>query len=279
VSHRLRAGETKMKKFLCAIWLFIVLPAVADSPTTAGTYPSGGEHTIKLAGELYQVLEAKDQKHVNRGDSHYSQPISLQSLDKPVITPIESSDENKRLNQVSVSSGFLNLINHIAHAKAIDKFQPGYYDKYLANLARETVEGGLPKPPNMVEARLWKDDIMNEQGSYFNQMISMLVAINLSHHYLGHFAKYQKDLAAGTLTPINGLLTPGEWQASVRAGAKDAFDCGYTGEGIKALMDGIDKMPRRPQWTFYFFPEHADLKKLAKELTHYEELYFKGGLH
>jgi hypothetical protein len=268
-----------MKKLLCAAWLFIVLPAVADPPTTVGTYPSGIEQAMKLAGELYQVLEAKNQKQINRGDSRYLQPVSMQSLDKPVITPIESSDENKRLNQVSVSSGFLNLINHLAHAKAIDKIQPGYYDRYVANLARETMEGGLPQPPNMVDARFWKDDIMSEQSSYFNQMIGMLVAINLSHHYLGHFAKYQKDLAAGTLIPINGLLTPNEWEASVRAGAKDAFVCACFGEGIKALMDGVDKMPRRPPWTFYFFPEHADLKKLAKELTHYEELYFNGGLH
>jgi hypothetical protein len=272
-SNRLRAGEMKMKKVLCAFWLFIVFPVVADAATAARAYPSGIKETMKICGDLYQTLAPKYQQQL------HAQPISMQSLETPVITPIKSSEENKFLNQVSISAGFIDLINHIAHAKAIDRIQPGYFDRYVANLGREPVNGAAQQAPNMVDSRYWADDIMNEQISYFNQMMGMLVAINLSHHYLGHFSKYEKDLAAGKLAPINGFLSPSEWQAAVKAGALNSFDCSCLSDGIKALLEGIGKMATRPQWTLYIVPQTADLKKLAKELTHYEDQYYHGQLH
>ncbi len=262
-----------MKKVLFAICLFAALKVGADARPPSRSYPSGQKETIKAANDLYQTLSPKFQQCLSL------QPVSLQTLATPVITPIESTDEKKTLNQVSISAGFIDLINHIAHAKAIDRIQPGYFDRYILNLARENMEGGLPRPPNMVDARYWADDVMNDQISYFNQMIAMLVAINLSHHYLGHFAKYERDLAAGKLTPINGLLTPKEWQAAVKAGALNSFDCACLGDGMKALLEGIGKMPRRPQWTLYIVPEYADLKQLAKELGRYEDQYYHGRLH
>lgn len=261
-----------MKKFLCAALLLCVLSAAADAPLAARTYPSGVKEAIKAGADLYQTLNPKYQKQID------TQPISVQTMEAPVITPIESSEENKMHNQVSVSAGFIDLINHLAHAKAIDRIQPGYFDRYLANLSRQSVDGGMPQAPNMVDARYWKDDIMNEQISYFNQIMGMLAAINLTHHYLGHFVKYGRVLEAGKLTPINGLLSPDEWKASVKAGAINAFDCACTSEGIKALLDGLDKMPRRPAWTLYIVPDHTDLKALSKEFKHFEDLYFHGML-
>jgi hypothetical protein len=259
-----------MKKFLCAASLFIVLSAVAEAPTSAHLYPSGIKEALKAGSDLYQTLAAKFQKQVD------SQPLAVQTMDDPVIVPIISTEENKAHNQVSVSAGFIDLINHLCHAKAIDRIQPGYFDRYLANLARGSAEGALPKPPNMVDARYWKDDIMNDQISNFNQIMGMLVAINLTHHYLGHMNKYGRVLAAGKLTPINGLLTADEWKASLKAGAINSFDCACTSEALNALLEGINKLPQKPAWTLYIVPDRTDLKQLTKELVHYQDLYYHG---
>jgi len=259
-----------MKKLLCAASLLIVFSAVADAPAPGRSYPSGVRETIKAGSDLYQTLAPKYQKMV------FAQPISVQAMEVPVIAPIESSEENKMHNQVSVSAGFIDLINHVCHAKAIDRIQPGYFDRYLANLARVSAEGAPPKPPNMVDSRYWSDDIMNDQISYFNQIMSMLISINLTHHYLGHFTKYGKTLEAGKLTPINGLLSADEWRATVEAASINSFDCACTSEGLSALLDGISKMPQRPAWTLYIVPDHTDIRQLNKDLKHFQDLFYHG---
>ena len=133
----------------------------------------------------------------------------------------------------------------------------------------------------MVDARFWKDDVLNDQASYFNQMIGMMVAINLSHHYLGHFDKYAaQDGRPGNKTASHQRLLdrPAEWEVSVKAGATDALNCALATDGAKALFDAIDKMPRRPAWTEAILPKDADVKKLNKQLTEYETQFFHGGL-
>jgi hypothetical protein len=37
-------------------------------------------------------------------------------------------------------------------------------------------------------------------------------------------------------------------------------------------------MPTRPAWASYVIPAHVDIKKLDKQLAHYEELFFRGQL-
>ena len=237
-------------------------------------YPSGFSVALDRAGDLSEALPAKF------GNLLAPQPVALQPQDIPRIMPISSSDESKVLRQVSVSAGFIGLVNHLAHAKAIDRIQPGYFDQYMQNLARLAGDEFTIRPPNMVDARFWQDDVMNDQASYFNQMIGMMVAINFSHHYLGHFDKYSSRMAgAGNkLNPINELLTPSEWEVSVKAGATDALNCALATDGIRSIFEEIDKLPRRPDWTESLVPKNVDLKKLNKELSGYETLFFHGGL-
>ena len=35
---------------------------------------------------------------------------------------------------------------------------------------------------------------MNHQASQFNQMAGALIAIEMAHHYLGHYKKYEASL-------------------------------------------------------------------------------------
>jgi hypothetical protein len=256
----------------CAMALAFGVSALGDATPPAHSYTSGFSAAMKIGEGLYEALPEKF------GNQIFAQPVALQPQDMPVISPVLTTDESKAEREVSISAGFIDLMNHVAHAKAIDKIQPGFFDAYIRNLSRMTGEPYVL--PDMVDARYWTDDVMDEQISYFNQMMSMLVAINLSHHYLGHYSKYAAKLAnvENQAAPINGLITPDEWMISVKAGVHNSLDCALATEGVRALFEAIDKMPERPAWTMYIVPKFADLKALNKELDHWEYDFFHGKL-
>ena len=100
------------------------------------------------------------------------------------INPAESLTR-----QVKLSAGFIDLVNDISHAKAIDHVQPGFFDQYIREPPSWPAPATPPlSPPNIVEPRFWTEDILNDQMSFFNQTVGLIEAINLAHHYLGHYA-------------------------------------------------------------------------------------------
>jgi hypothetical protein len=236
------------------------------------TYLPGYSMAMKLGGELREALS---QKFFDQVDAR---PIALQPQDFPLISPVATSDENRVQRQVELSAGFIDLVNHLCHAKAIDKIQPGYFDQYVGILARSCAADPAAPLPSIVEPRFWSENIVNDQLGYFNQMIGMMMAINMSHHYLGHYAKYAAKLAGPTdrIGPINNFLTPAEWDVSVKAGALDALNCALSTDGLRVMFEALDKMPARPAWAAYIAPQNIDLKKLNKELSRYEEDFFHG---
>jgi len=262
----------EMKKLFAAACLALVIPAYAGASSAPHVYGNSFRAALKIGSDLYTTLDPKFQKCIN------PEAIRMESMDAPVITPIPGNDENKLLSQVFVSDGFIDLMNHLAHAKAIDRIQKGYFEQYVLNLARDTATDAPVNPPSMVEDRFWTDDVMNEQISVFNQMMGMTIAMNLAHHYKGNFNKYANQMLAGKLVPINNLLAPAEWEAAVKAATLNSLDCALGTDGVKSLFEAIDKMPKRPGWTLYIVPATADLKKLNKTLTKYENDYFHGGL-
>jgi len=263
-----------MKTTIAAALLATALSAAGQNAVPPRTYPSGFSVALDRGGDLSEALPEKFGKQLA------PQPIALQPQDLPQITPIASRDESKVLRQVSVSAGFIDLVNHLAHAKAIDRVQPGFFDQYVQNLVRTAGDDFAIQLPVMVDPRFWQDDVLNDQSSYFNQMIGMMVAINLSHHYLGHFDKYAPKMAGpgNKMLPINEFLTPGEWDVSVKAGATDALNCALATDGARALFEAIDRFPRRPAWTAAILPKDTDIKKLNQQLTQYETQFFHGGL-
>jgi len=252
-----------------ALWV-----VVGNANAQQGKYPSDFNVALEQGGDLWQALPPKF------GNQLASPPLASQPQNIPQITPITSTDDNKVLRQVSISKGFINLVNHLSHAKAVDRVRPGYFDQYVQNLTRVAGDNFDVQPPVIEDACFWKDDVMNDQASCFNQMIGLMVAINFSHHYLGHFEKYAPKMAGpgNTTVPINDLLSPAEWEASVKFGATDALTCALRAEGAMALFDAIDKMPRRPAWTEVIVPKNIDLKQLNKELLEYQNEFDKGGL-
>jgi len=250
--------------------LFAGLPSYALS---SHVYPSGVTVAVQIGSDLYDSLDAKYR------DRLQTPAVCTVPLNTPTLALVEKNDQNKTLGQVSISVGFVDLINHIAHAKAIDHIQPGYFDQYMSDLARESAAGTAPEAPAIVDERYWTDAVMNEQASYFNQMMGMTMAINLSHQYLGRCDKYANRIQADKLAPINNFLTSDEWEKGVRAGAVNSLNCAFGTEGAKALFDAIDKMPQRPAWTAYIVPQNIDIKRLNKQLAKYEVDFFHGGLN
>lgn len=238
-----------------------------QSPTYKG---SGFSASLKLGQDLYGALKPKYRAMINPN------PISLETDVTPFVRTVEYPDEKNPLRMVFISAGFIDLINNVAHAKAIDKLQKGYFARYISSLAEETGETSLKELPELSDKRFWSDDMMNEQLSNFNQMVGMVVAIELSHHYLGHFKKYESKLAdeKGRPIPINNFLTTAEWDESLNAGVDNALDGGFGIEGVKALYETIDKMPKRPQWAAYFLPPNAKFAKIKKDLEKKEKVFF-----
>jgi hypothetical protein len=266
-------ANNKARAGICL--LVVCLSAAGEVNPPAGVYPSGFSRAIKLGGELCDALPQKFADQLN------PEVISLQPQDAPVVAPIATSAESKILRQVILSAGFIDVVNHICHAKAVDRIQPGFFDQYVKNLAQLNLGDASTPPPPIVEPRFWTDDVINDQLSYFNQMIGLVTAINLTHHYLGHFAKYSGRMTsgAGKLAPINNFLTPAEWDVSVKAGVLDALTCGLATEGPQALFDAISRMPVRPSWTAYIVPPQTDIPKLNKQLARYEDDFFHGKLN
>jgi hypothetical protein len=263
---------TNIKTKLGLLLLVLACSATGVGTDAEKTYLAGFSMAMKLGGELHEALP---QKFFDQIDT---QAIALQPQDFPLISPVATSDENRLQRQVELSAGFIDLVNRLCHAKAIDKIQPGYFDQYVEILARACATDPTAPLPPIVDPRFWTENIVNDQLGYFNQMMGTMMAISMSHHYLGHYAKYAAKLAGAgdKIGPINNYLTPAEWNVSVKAGALDALNCALSTDGLRIMFEALDKMPTRPAWAAYIAPQNTDFKKLNKELARYEEDFFHG---
>jgi hypothetical protein len=260
-----------VRQSLLAIgWFALVALTCAATNNPAHTYPSGAPIVIAIGHDLYATLDPRFQKGLD------PKTIAMEKLAAPVIA-LSQRNHGSLLYRISISQGFIDLLNHIAHAKVIDQIEPGYFAQYVSALAQESAHENPPAPANLEDPRFWTDAVMAEQTSLFNQMISMTLAMNLSHYYLDHYAKYAAQMPDGKLQPINNLIAADEWEASVRYATVNSLDCALATQGAKALFDFIDQMPRRPAWASYIVPPNVNIKKLNHELFRYEHDYFHGG--
>src|SRR4051812_20268545 len=105
-------------RFWCLILMIFGLGPSAWTQEHIHSYTSGFSAAFKAGSELYKSLDAKDRQYL------FSQPISLETPETPQVNPIESNDDNLVMRQVALSAGCIDLLNRVAHAKAIDKVQP-----------------------------------------------------------------------------------------------------------------------------------------------------------
>ncbi len=253
--------------------MIFACPVFCNAAMPVRTYQNTITNTLRLGGDLSQSLPAKF------GDQIDHQVIAYQTQDSAVVTPIVTIVDTSVQRQVALSAGFIDLLNHICHAKAVDRIEPGFFDQYVKSLPAN-VGDGVTALPKIRNPRYWTDDVIKDQMSYFNQMVGFVMAINMSHHYLGHYAKYSSRMggAGDKFMPINNFLTPSEWELSVKAAALDSLNCALATDGSRALFEAIDKMPHRPAWASYIVPSGVDIKKLNEQLARYEDDFFGGRL-
>ena len=241
------------------------------------TYKTGYSAMMKLGRALYDQLDARDKDIIS------PQPISFDVETAPFSRLMFNIEEAgaKPLRGVWISAGFIDLVNHVAHAKAIDKIQKGYFQKYIAQLMTETGEKELRALPDDGNPKFWTEDMLNEQMSNFNSIVGIVVGIKMAHHTLGHFDKYKNKLVEKEgvkPTPIEELVTEKEWEDAYKEGLYTSLNAGCFTEGVIPFYEAFDKMPTRPPWAVYFLPPTAKFSKMKKDFVKFQDDYLAGRL-
>ena len=233
-------------------------------------YETGLAAIQKINNELYTALDAKKRGQIQK------EPIVLEQVAAPCLAPALTADGSGQT--VELSAGFITLMNQFSHAKAIEEADKGFLKQFAAALSVQTGEKALT-PLAVERTNVWDADTMNSQAGNFNQMAGTLIAIDLAHHYLGHYKKYAAQLTAsnGQPVPINSLLTEKEWREAVLKGARNALDCGYGVDGIRCVYDTLASMPNRPPWAAQFIHPKANVAKINSDLMRLENDFFLVG--
>jgi hypothetical protein len=225
------------------------------------SYRSGFSTIQALGRDIYNSLEPAERAMIS------AQPISLDTSRKPYIALLHFKDGSEAIRGVWISQGFIDLVNQLAHAKAIDRKRKGYFATYLQTLSRS--EESVPSLPEIGNSAYWTDAVLNDQLSNFNSIIGIVVGIHLAQHYLGLYEKYEHRLKAseGEGASLNNLLTPEEWEQSYRRGLSNAMLASCMTEGFLPLCEGLSLMKQRPTWVAYFLPEGTQFKAMRTDMV------------
>lgn len=237
-------------------------PALA----TQKSYETGFNSISKISTDLYKALDAKKRGRL------LPVPILLEKYPTPYLEPSTYSDGTNTWQAIYVSAGLVNLLNSLAHAKALEGTDRSAFSRYVTEL--RSANSSLPELQPV--ANSWSFDTMNYQVSHFNQMAGALIAIEMAHHYLGHYKKYQGKLkdAQGNPVSINAVITPQDWHDAVMKGAKNALACGLGADGLKLVLETLENKNTRPAWSIYLLPPQANVAKAKRELTRLEKDFF-----
>jgi hypothetical protein len=255
------------------IWCGAVQAAGQTAQPKAERYEKSAFPAVqKLGADLQKSLAPKYRQQI------HAVPVFLEPGAQPLLRVVAHPASPQPQCGVAMSGGFVDLVNNVAHAKAIDALQRGFFENYVRALSNGDNSGKLAAMPRLDDPRFWSGDVMNEQLSSFNQVMGAALAIKLAHHYLGHYQKYAAQLsdAQGNAVSINRLLTSREWNAAVEAGVQNALNSGYGVQGILQFYDCFDKMKTRPEWAEFFLPEKVKIKSLRKDIEKIERKFFGG---
>lgn len=267
-----------LKLFVLLAGLAPISQAQPNSPDGL-TYKTGYSAMMKLGRALYDQLGAKEKEVIS------SLPISLDVDMTPFARMLyypEGDGGGKPLRGVWISAGFIDLVNRVAHAKAIDTTQKGYFQKYIVQLAAENGEMELKPLPDDANPKFWTEDMLNEQQSNFNSIVGIVVGIKMAHHTLGHFDKYKDQVLEREgfkPVPINSIIADKEWEEAYKEGLFISLNAGCFIEGVIPFYEAIDKMTPRPPWTIYFLPNQVKFgQRMKKDFVKFQEDYFAGRL-
>lgn len=242
---------------------------VAPQSGSAVEYSTGFKSLASFSTDLVDSLKDEARKGLALS------PLDLAPHATPLLAPGRLEEGNLTLDTIRISPAMIELINRVAHAHAVNEFQRGYLKSYLKNLAQSNEAADLPPVTGKKQSRVWAFETMNAQMTAFNEMAGTLVAIDLAHHYLGHYRKYAARLQdSAHPVAINTLVTDAEWQQAMEAGVKSAMECGLSTEGYSNLLDAVERMERRPAWAAYVMPAQGKVGKMRRDLAKWNKKFF-----
>lgn len=263
----------KLSSVLLVLAIVPTLALLAQSGSSGElTYKSGYSNIMKLGKDIYNNLKPAHREQIT------AQPISIETDPKPFVRLLYYKEEPRPIRGVWISAGFIDLVNNVAHAEAIDQKEKGYFSRYSELLAQETGEQQLRPLPNDNNPRYWTEEMLNEQLSNFNSIVGVVVGIKLAHHYLGHYDKYKDKLtdSKGASVAIANLLTEKEWEDAFKVGLRNALDAGCMIEGVIPFFEAFDKMKKRPGWAAYFLPDDVKFSKMRREMERIQRRFLAG---
>lgn len=244
------------------IFAFLLLPTLLWAETYHPfDYKSGFSTIQSLGQDIYNSLEPNERSMFGPN------PISVDSSRKPSVRLLYFVEGKQTIRGVWISQGFVDLVNHVAHAQAIDKKRRGYFARYIEAL--ELSEDSVPPLPDRDNPEFWTDSVLNEQLSNFNSIVGITVGISLAQHYLGYYDKYEDRLksADGETILLNHLLTSEEWERSYRRGLNNAMHASCMTEGYLPFCEALSSMKRRPSWVGHFLPNTAKFSAMRKDMV------------
>src|SRR5262245_3637921 len=95
--------------------------------------------TIKDIGrDLYKMLQPDFRNQLSPN------PVWYKDDDRPYVRPFQFDDSDQPTRVVYVTEGFVTLANNLAHAKAIDKIEKGFFTQYIKEMAEGSGNRFLP---------------------------------------------------------------------------------------------------------------------------------------
>jgi hypothetical protein len=256
-------------------WLSVAVvclaPAMhARAAAPKGTYEMGLRNVTNINADLVLALDPSKRRQVSPNT------LLLGTVRLPCVASLPGMNAEEPGQPVRISSSFIDFINRVAHAKAIDESERGFFLRYTTRLAEDPRTTLAPEFSVVLPQRAWSFNTMNRQASHFNQMVGGLLGIEHAHHYLGHYRKNAKHFNPQTALPqpINTVISESEWRQAVLDGARNALACGLGVDGLKAIFECFGQMPTRPAWAAYFIHPQADLRRISADLVQAERDFF-----
>jgi hypothetical protein len=253
---------------VAAVCLASALPSHAAA--RRGVYETGFRNVTNINADLVLALDPLKRRQVS------SNTLFLGTVRLPCVASSPGVNPDAPGQPVRISSSFIDFINHVAHAKAVDEVERGFFLRYTTRLAEDPRTMLAPDFDVLLPQRAWNFNTMNRQASHFNQMVGGLLGIDHAHHYLGHYRKNAKlfELQTALPQPINAVISESEWRKAVLEGARNALACGLGVDGMMAIFECFGQMPTRPAWAAYFIHPQANVQRIILDLVQTERDFF-----
>jgi hypothetical protein len=176
------------------------------------------------------------------------------------------------MGPLAVSSGLVEWINRVAHAKAIDDVQPGYFAKYFASLTEAGRAMALKELPDGARPEYWSEKTLGQQRSLSQSLVGYVLATHLAYYLLDYYPGLAWKLRGYPGPPVwpHGQLAPEQWTNVFQTGAKLNLEAGLGLEGIGMIVTGLEPLAERPDWAACFFPSATELRRLKRDIKRLE---------